>query len=207
MKPVYEVRQPHRHSNFDDLLRGEMRRQIAVGLVIDRLEPRRSPGIVDDGRLVGCIQAFRQWIIADVGELLFGQSGCSTEQHMGGNSVVTIVSHRCPEIGQFSLRGCHGILKINRGAELDEFAEGLRMVGHRPVYVRIDRTVARSSRSQEGIGRIGIAVGIASVNQRNTGHSTRLRQLRRPVPSVLCMGLRLHQRSSGRSASAVSIGL
>jgi len=112
-------------------------------------------------------EAFGQLVVTEVRELLLRQPRCSTEQHMGRDSIVALVRHRRGQVGELALRGSHRVVEVDDGAELHQFLQRLRVVGHRPVHVGVDRSAAQCPDVLERLPGQRVGAIVCRVHQRD----------------------------------------
>jgi len=130
------VAEADRQRDVHDLLWRLMPCQRAVGLVVDRLEPRRLARVGDDRRLRRCIQALGWRIVGQPRHLLFRQSYAPTAHRVSGNSIVAVVDHCGREVGELGIPGLERRARpVDDADQLAERSSGLRPVGQRAIQV------------------------------------------------------------------------
>jgi hypothetical protein len=104
-----------------------------------------------------------------VGDLGVREPDVSTETDVGGDSVVTVVGHRCGEIGELSLVGPDVGRRCRLRAQVKKRLHEVRVVGKSAQHVQVG-TEAVAENEQQGAG-FGVGVRIVRVDQLDAGHS------------------------------------
>ena len=99
MEPIDQIAHSNRHTDVDYLLFAKMPRQIAIGCIVYRLQPRRFLRVADNCCFRATVKTLRQGVLGEVAYLVLCQSQPPTEGYMSGNSVETVIDRSSSQIG------------------------------------------------------------------------------------------------------------